>query len=555
MISFFIAITIFYCLYYLFDTYQWYQSRRDPPTMVAHTLSETEFYQWMNESLAKLESQLQTLLNEFRSIRTKWEAPQTNIQSPTPPTPISTTAQPVPLPATTTVKPNPKSTTFGQLTTVSDAVPPPKQSPLANPLAPTPAPTSSSEPSQPFPDSNKLLQVINKPALCEAINKSNFGLEVEDLEVDLLVHPCSKENEYYVNDSKYNTFHHMGSADVAYGCYASIAEKINLVPLEMDEKDKAEGATNGRREWRPPWRPVETAPNAIGRIEWRPPWRIFFPFLRTRTFSTGRDCCVPLSTKPRNPCKTQFDTYQWYQSRRDPPDHGCSHSIRNRVLPMDERIPCEARVSVANPSQRVPIDSNQVGSPPNQYPISYTPTPISTTAQPVPLPATTTVKPNPKSTTFGQLTTVSDAVPPPKQSPLANPLAPTPAPTSSSEPSQPFPDSNKLLQVINKPALWEAINKSNFGLEVEDLEVDLLVHPCSKENEYYVNDSNTTLFTIWEVQMLLMGVMQFFLVFSSISLDSGLILITLLYVKLNKLYVQPEATSHSSILHISLYFN
>ncbi|KAF5779690.1 hypothetical protein HanRHA438_Chr12g0573751 [Helianthus annuus] len=279
-----------------------------PPTMVAHTLSETEFYQWMNESLAKLESQLQTLLNEFRSIRTKWEAPQTNIQSPTPPTPISTTAQPVPLPATTTVKPNPKSTTFGQLTTVSDAVPPPKQSPLANPLAPTPAPTSSSEPSQPFPDSNKLLQVINKPALWEAINKSNFGLEVEDLEVDLLVHPCSKENEYYVNDSKYNTFHHMGSADVAYGCYASIAEKINLVPLEMDEKDKAEGATNGRREWRPPWRPVETAPNAIGRIEWRPPWRIFFPFLRTRTFSTGRDCCVPLSTKPRNPCKTQSST-------------------------------------------------------------------------------------------------------------------------------------------------------------------------------------------------------------------------------------------------------
>ncbi|KAJ0947266.1 hypothetical protein HanRHA438_Chr01g0013291 [Helianthus annuus] len=158
--------------------------------MVAHALSEAEFYQWMSESLVKLESQLQTLFNEFRSFRTMWEA-----QTPTPPPPISTTPQPVPLPATTTVKPNPKSTNFSQLTTVSDAVPPPKQSPLANPLAPTLAPTSSREPSQPFPDSNKLLQAINKPTLLEAINKSNFGLEVEDLEVDLLVHPCSKEHE------------------------------------------------------------------------------------------------------------------------------------------------------------------------------------------------------------------------------------------------------------------------------------------------------------------------------------------------------------------------
>ncbi|KAJ0575587.1 hypothetical protein HanIR_Chr05g0214421 [Helianthus annuus] len=55
--------------------------------MAAQTLSEIEFYQWMNESLVKLESQLQTLFNEFRSFRSAWEA-----QSPTLPPPVSATA-------------------------------------------------------------------------------------------------------------------------------------------------------------------------------------------------------------------------------------------------------------------------------------------------------------------------------------------------------------------------------------------------------------------------------------------------------------------------------
>ncbi|MFS7963519.1 hypothetical protein Hanom_Chr08g00739031 [Helianthus anomalus] len=58
--------------------------------MVSHTLSEIEFYQWMNESLARLESQLQTLFNEFRSFRTAWE-----VQSPTsPPTSVTTPPKP-----------------------------------------------------------------------------------------------------------------------------------------------------------------------------------------------------------------------------------------------------------------------------------------------------------------------------------------------------------------------------------------------------------------------------------------------------------------------------
>ncbi|MFS7990751.1 hypothetical protein Hanom_Chr11g01062601 [Helianthus anomalus] len=61
--------------------------------MAAHTLSEFEFYQWMNKSLVKLESQLQTLLNEFRPIRTAWEAPQIHISSPPKPATLLVTPQ------------------------------------------------------------------------------------------------------------------------------------------------------------------------------------------------------------------------------------------------------------------------------------------------------------------------------------------------------------------------------------------------------------------------------------------------------------------------------
>ncbi|MFS7918024.1 hypothetical protein Hanom_Chr03g00196091 [Helianthus anomalus] len=73
--------------------------------MVAHTLSEAEFYQWMNESLATLESQLKTVFNEFRSFRTTWDA-----QYPTLPPPVSATAPPVP-PTSTATAPKPAPST------------------------------------------------------------------------------------------------------------------------------------------------------------------------------------------------------------------------------------------------------------------------------------------------------------------------------------------------------------------------------------------------------------------------------------------------------------
>ncbi|MFS7935511.1 hypothetical protein Hanom_Chr05g00404351 [Helianthus anomalus] len=117
-------------------THQWYQSCRDPPgPMAAQTLSEIEFYQWMNESLVKLESQLQTLCNEFRSFRTMWEA-----QSPTLPSIVSSTPPLVPSPASAAT-PQPASL-LPQPTLI--ITPPPKTVPKPVPSKPKTAPKKAS---------------------------------------------------------------------------------------------------------------------------------------------------------------------------------------------------------------------------------------------------------------------------------------------------------------------------------------------------------------------------------------------------------------------------
>ncbi|MFS7963518.1 hypothetical protein Hanom_Chr08g00739021 [Helianthus anomalus] len=51
----------------------------------------------------------------------------------------------------------------------------------------------------------------------------------------------------------------------------------------------------GRRKWHPPWRPIDSAPNAANQIEWRPPWSIFLS-LRTRTLSTRWEYYVPTNS-------------------------------------------------------------------------------------------------------------------------------------------------------------------------------------------------------------------------------------------------------------------
>ncbi|MFS7926735.1 hypothetical protein Hanom_Chr04g00300641 [Helianthus anomalus] len=100
--------------------------------MVAHALAEAEFYEWMSESLVKLESQMQILFKEFRSFRTTWEA-----QSPTSPSPVSDTALPVPSPTAASPPPtiaiNPRQPTA---TTPLHTSPPPKQAPSTNSSTP-----------------------------------------------------------------------------------------------------------------------------------------------------------------------------------------------------------------------------------------------------------------------------------------------------------------------------------------------------------------------------------------------------------------------------------
>ncbi|KAJ0483379.1 hypothetical protein HanIR_Chr13g0664171 [Helianthus annuus] len=58
--------------------------------------------------------------------------------------------------------------------------------------------------------------------------------------------------------------------------------------------------TNERREWRPPWRLVETSPNATKRIEWRPPWQTRFVNGRQERFEARGIDVYPRS--PPFPC-------------------------------------------------------------------------------------------------------------------------------------------------------------------------------------------------------------------------------------------------------------
>ncbi|MFS8034125.1 hypothetical protein Hanom_Chr17g01577541 [Helianthus anomalus] len=69
----------------------------------------------------------------------------------------------------------------------------------------------------------------------------------------------------------------MRDLKISYKASATTPSKMTTMILATKKMKFASFNTaNGRREWRPPWRPVETAPNATGRIEWRPPWQTVF---------------------------------------------------------------------------------------------------------------------------------------------------------------------------------------------------------------------------------------------------------------------------------------
>ncbi|MFS7965943.1 hypothetical protein Hanom_Chr09g00768081 [Helianthus anomalus] len=95
--------------------------------MAAQTLFEIQFYQWMNKSHAKLESQLQTLFNEFRSIRTSLEPHQTQNSSP-PSTSVTVSSLP---PSAANAPPN-TTTTPPISSPVSALKSPPQQAPISS---------------------------------------------------------------------------------------------------------------------------------------------------------------------------------------------------------------------------------------------------------------------------------------------------------------------------------------------------------------------------------------------------------------------------------------
>ncbi|KAF5806524.1 hypothetical protein HanRHA438_Chr05g0231511 [Helianthus annuus] len=204
--------------------------------MATQTLSEIEFYQWMNESLVKLESQLQTLCNEFRSIRTAWEAPQTSVFALAPPLP-SVTAPLVPSPASATTPPSaslpPKPSLSAELSS-------PKRPPLIVPSTSISVPTKTKPliippPIQTYSD---IFKPKSHLTLIQRWCPSNQGTA-----------PMSWE-------------HIRRNFTITSNCWG-------LVGKQQANEDATE-----KSEWHPPWWSVTSAPNVMGRTEWRPPWRV-----------------------------------------------------------------------------------------------------------------------------------------------------------------------------------------------------------------------------------------------------------------------------------------
>ncbi|KAJ0481663.1 hypothetical protein HanIR_Chr13g0645081 [Helianthus annuus] len=222
--------------------------------MAAQTLSEIEFYQWMNESLVKLESQLQTLCNEFRSIRTSLETPQTHISLP-------------PKPATLLVTPQRNPSPPSQFQTMLSPLPP-----LIVASIPSTKTTSTSlEPS--LKRSVSLPQIATAPKRTgtDIISHMFHKFHKFSLSFNYLNHPCwfKPISRNFGRPQLYPK----ATVNI-FGSYGSGASNESQDPrYGFDGVHAPIEEANGKREWRPPWL-ATTSPNATGRTEWRPPWVI-----------------------------------------------------------------------------------------------------------------------------------------------------------------------------------------------------------------------------------------------------------------------------------------
>ncbi|MFS8021734.1 hypothetical protein Hanom_Chr16g01430901 [Helianthus anomalus] len=200
--------------------------------MGAQNLFEIEFYQWMNKSIVTLESQLQTLCNEFRSIQTSLETPQTHISSPPKPASLLVTPQ---------CNPSPPPTK----TTSTSLEPSLKRSVSLPQIATAPKRTGNDIISHMLHKFSLSFNYLKHPCWFKPISR-NFGRPQ--------LYPKATVNIF----GSYGSGASNESQDSRYG--------FDGVHAPIEE-------ANGKREWRPPWL-ATTSSNTTGRTEWRPPWVI-----------------------------------------------------------------------------------------------------------------------------------------------------------------------------------------------------------------------------------------------------------------------------------------
>ncbi|MFS7917455.1 hypothetical protein Hanom_Chr03g00189281 [Helianthus anomalus] len=257
--------------------------------MAAQTLSEIEFYQWMNESLVRLESQLQIVFNEFRLLRTALETPKT--QNSSPPTgaikpPSLTVAWPPPI---ATPKPAQPPPTPSAPNTKPVSVPT-KFQPLIPPLSiQTNSDISSHNPCKPIISLTPLQQKSPRSRSTSLILSHIF------LNMDSIAKCHLNSISWWCPTP--GTSPSPSHGNCIYNNLVTTSNCFSLVSREEVDKGEAE-----KREWRPPWCLIlETAPNTTVRVEWRPPWftpsRIRIFDLRTSRVQVGWiDVCLIQST-------------------------------------------------------------------------------------------------------------------------------------------------------------------------------------------------------------------------------------------------------------------
>ncbi|KAJ0578678.1 hypothetical protein HanIR_Chr05g0250611 [Helianthus annuus] len=223
-----------------------------------------------NESLDQIISTIAEMIDLLKNESRRWAT------SPIFSTPLPSPATDSPPPTVTPTLPSPP-TIFVTAPRVPSPVPPPppKQACSTIPLAPKLAPTFSRK-----PISTTIETPTQKQAPRDVIPNSRCGALFKSIsDLKLIEMWCPSQGPMPMRVE-----HTSKSLSTLFICYGFVSDE------ETDE------VVTGKREWRPPWRLVMTAPNDTGQTEWRPPWSNtkFFQFhLKDKVDSSMVDCYVP----------------------------------------------------------------------------------------------------------------------------------------------------------------------------------------------------------------------------------------------------------------------